>query len=161
MSTPTEPESIDMLFVQVCRLHHTRAHTLLEEIGLYRGQPPVLRFLADKDGLTQTDLASRLQVTPATMTKMIQRMEKTGFVQRRSDADDQRVSRVYLTEAGRAIQAEMSAVLQTIEADAFARRRPIAPRAGCRAADARCRCSCAAADRPHRRRTGAPAWSRR
>jgi DNA-binding MarR family transcriptional regulator len=120
VSIQTEPESIDMLFVQVCRLHYGRARTLLEEIGLYRGQPPLLRFLREQDGLAQTDLATRLQLTPATVTKMIQRMEKAGFVQRRPDATDQRVSRVYLTEAGRAIQTEVDRVLQTIEADAFA-----------------------------------------
>jgi DNA-binding MarR family transcriptional regulator len=120
VSIQAEPESIDTLFVQVCRLHYSRAHTLLEEIGLYRGQPPVLRFLHQQDGLTQTDLATRLQLAPATVTKMIQRMEKTGFVQRRPDPGDQRVSRVYLTEAGRAIKTKLDRILQIMEADAFA-----------------------------------------
>jgi DNA-binding MarR family transcriptional regulator len=120
MATQIEPETIDWLFVQVCRLHYSRAHIILEEIGLYRGQPPVLRHLHIQDGLTQTELGQRLEVSPATVTKMIQRMEKAGFVQRRQDEADQRVSRVYLTQAGRAIKAEMAARLKTIEAEAFA-----------------------------------------
>ena len=76
--------------------------------------------LWEQEGLTHTELAERLQNTPATITKMLQRMEKAGFVQRRPDANDQRVSRVYLTEAGRAIQAQVQAVWDSMEADTFA-----------------------------------------
>jgi DNA-binding MarR family transcriptional regulator len=47
-------------------------------------------------------------------------MEKAGFVQSRPDANDQRVSRVYLTEAGRAIQAQVQTAWDTMEADTFA-----------------------------------------
>lgn len=120
MHLPTELESLDFLLAQVSRLHYTRAHTLLEAIGLYRGQPPVLRTLWEQEGLTHTELAERLHLTPATITKMLQRMEKTGFVTRQADATDQRVSRVYLTAAGRAIQSQVQAVWHTMEQETFA-----------------------------------------
>ena len=120
MTISAKQETIDWLFVQVCRLHHIRTHTVMEEIGVYRGQPPVLFHLHDQDGLSHSELGQRLQVSPATITKMIQRMEKAGFVQRRPDLDDQRVSRVYLTDAGRAIQAEVMKRHRMIEAEAFA-----------------------------------------
>jgi MarR family transcriptional regulator, organic hydroperoxide resistance regulator len=120
MQPSTEPESLDFLLAQVSRLHHTRAHTLLEAIGLYRGQPPVLRALWAQEGLTHTELAEHLHLTPATVTKMLQRMEKTGFVLRQPDSEDQRVSRVYLTEAGRAIRSQVQAVWQTMEQEVFA-----------------------------------------
>jgi DNA-binding MarR family transcriptional regulator len=119
MPQPGEPETMDFLLAQICHLHHSRAHALLEAIGLYRGQPPVLRALWEQEGLTHTDLAERLHVTPATITKMLQRMEKTGFVVCKPDAEDQRVSRVYLTEAGRAIRSQVQAVWQTTEQETF------------------------------------------
>jgi DNA-binding MarR family transcriptional regulator len=119
MPQPLEPESLDFLLVQICRLHHARAYTLLEELGLYRGQPPVLFALWEREGLTHSELAARLHVKPATITKMINRMEKTGFVQRRSDPEDQRVSRVYLTDAGRAIQNEVERVWRTLLKETF------------------------------------------
>ncbi len=115
-----EPNTLDFLLSQVCHHHHFRANALLEALGLYRGQPPVLFALWDQEGLTHTELAERLQNTPATITKMLQRMEKAGFVQRRPDASDQRVSRVYLTETGRAIRARVQAVWDMMEADTFA-----------------------------------------
>ena len=120
MFRQTEPDSIDFLLAQVCRLHHARAHTLLEEFGLYRGQPPVLHALWEEEGRTHSELAARLHVQPATITKMIQRMERAGFVERRSDPEDQRVSRVYLTKAGHAIREDVQQVWRTLEQETFA-----------------------------------------
>ena len=117
MSRQTQTDVVSFLIGQVCRLHHQRAHELLEGLGLYRGQPPLLRALHHEEGLTQSELAEHLQVTPATITKMIQRLEKSGFVQRMADETDQRVSRVYLTAAGRAIQIQMASALQKLETE--------------------------------------------
>ena len=119
MPQQPKPESLDFLLVQICRLHHARAHTLLEEFGLYRGQPPVLYALWEQEGLTHSELAARLHVKPSTITKMIKRMEKAGFVQRQPDLEDQRVSRVYLTDAGRSIQNQVERVWRTLEDETF------------------------------------------
>lgn len=115
-----QPASLDSLLAQVCRLHHARAHTLLEALGLYHGQPPILFALWEQEGQTHGELAARLHVTPATVTKMLQRMEKAGFVVRQPDAADQRVSRVYLADAGRAIRAGVEQVWRTLEDETFA-----------------------------------------
>ena len=120
MTQKNNEESIDYLLVQVSKLHRSRAHTLLEALGLYRGQQHVLRALWKQEGLTHGELAARVRVQPATITKMIQRMEKAGFVARRPDPDDQRVSRVYLTEAGRTVQSEVQQVWRTLEDETFA-----------------------------------------
>jgi len=120
MQPPPGPDTLDFLLAQVCHLHHLRVHQLLEGMGLYRGQPPVLRALWEREGLTHSELAALLNITPATMTKMLQRMEKAGFVHRRPDPSDQRVSRVYLTEAGRAVQSQVEQVFARIEAETFA-----------------------------------------
>src|SRR6266571_5311833 len=45
-----------------------------------------------------------MEIQSATVTRMVIRMERAGFVERRTDPDDQRVSRVYLTERGRSLQ---------------------------------------------------------
>ncbi|NLE99713.1 MAG: MarR family transcriptional regulator [Anaerolineales bacterium] len=111
--------SLDVTLGQICRLHYARAHTALEGLGLYRGQPPVLRALWEQDGMTHSELAARVHVQPATITKMIQRMEKAGFVERMQDANDERVSRVILTDAGRAVQADVLRVWQTVEQETF------------------------------------------
>jgi len=119
MSDQTNLESLNRLLGRVCRLHHARIHEGFEGLGLYRGQPPVLHFLWEQDGMTHSELAERLHVTPSTITKMINRMEKSGFVERRADAKDHRVSRVYLTDEGRAVQGEVKEVWRAIESETF------------------------------------------
>jgi MarR family transcriptional regulator, organic hydroperoxide resistance regulator len=120
MHQKDQPETIDFLLAQVCHLHHARAQQLFEGLGLYRGQPPLLRQLWEQEGLSQNELAERMRNTPATVTRMLQRMEKAGFILRRTDEADQRVMRVYLTEAGRAVQAQVERQLAIIEAETFA-----------------------------------------
>ena len=108
------------LFSQISRLEHARAHELLEELGLYRGQHRILRALWVQDGLTHTELARHAHVRPSTMSTTIQRMEKAGLVARKHDAEDQRVSRVYLTEAGRMLQGDVEQAWRRLEDEMFA-----------------------------------------
>lgn len=114
-----ERDSIGQLLGQICRLTHMRMHSLLEDLGMYRGQPPVLRALWEQEGITHSELAQRLHVRPSTITNTIKRMEKAGFVERRADPTDQRVSRVYLTSTGREIRARVQAVWAEIDQELF------------------------------------------
>jgi DNA-binding MarR family transcriptional regulator len=90
-----------------------------DELGLYRGQPFLLAVLWENEGITHSELARRMHVSPATVTNMIKRMEKAGFVERRPDAADQRLSHVHLTDAGRAIRDRVDGQWQEIEARVF------------------------------------------
>jgi DNA-binding MarR family transcriptional regulator len=91
------------LLANICRLHATRSDQLLEQIGLYRGQAILLLILSGQDGRTHTEIAQELHISPAATTKIIQRLEKMEFLQRRPDPSDERLSRVYLLEGGRAV----------------------------------------------------------
>ena len=70
--------------------------------GLYAGQDGVILALSDEGGLTAGALAARLGVKAPTMTRTIGRLEAQGFVERRPDETDGRLTVVHLTEAGRA-----------------------------------------------------------
>ena len=120
MSHRSEPESIGFLLAQVSRLEHARAHELLDELGLYRGQYSILHALWKQDGLTHTELSRHSHVRPSTTTTTIQRMEKAGLVDRKHDAEDQRISRVYLTRTGRALQGDVEKTWRKLEGEIFA-----------------------------------------
>lgn len=100
-------------------LKHRRMHELFDELGLYPGQPRVLYALWDEDGLTQSELTARLNRSPSTITKTVQRMEKAGFVVRRSDESDERISRVVLTDAGRDIRPAVEEVWTRLDRQIF------------------------------------------
>ena len=120
MNKSLDPKSLDHLLAQVCRLHHARIHELLQNTGIFRGQPPVLEALMERDGLTHSDLVERLHVTPATMSRMVQRMKRAGMLTTRRDPIDRRVSRVYITERGQAVRSALAQAFATSESDAFA-----------------------------------------
>ena len=101
-------------------LKHRRMHERLDELGLYRGQSFVLRALWAQDGQTQTELAERLSRSPSTITKTVQGMEKAGYVRRGPDDSDERVSRVYLTKAGYAIQPAVEEMWHSLNRQLFA-----------------------------------------
>lgn len=103
MAPFTETEGFGILLVQVCRAHRNKAQELLGRVDLYPGQEFLLASLSPRDGLTCGELAGALCVQPATVTRMLQRMERTGLVETRPDPVDQRVSRVYLTPQGRGL----------------------------------------------------------
>jgi DNA-binding MarR family transcriptional regulator len=113
-------ESIGALLVQICKAHRNKAQELLSRIDLYPGQEFLLINLWPEDGLTQSEVAESLCIQPATVTKMLDRLVKTGLVQRVQDSSDQRVSRVYLTEKGRELLEPIEQVWEELEQTSFA-----------------------------------------
>ena len=95
--------TIGYTLVGICRAHRNRASEALARVGLFVGQEWILFRLREREGLTQSELAEACAVEGPTMSKALQRMEKAGLVARREDAADARVSRVYLTDRGRAV----------------------------------------------------------
>jgi len=114
------PETISYLLAQVCKAHRSKGQELLSDLGLHLGQEMLLLRLWPKDGLTQSELADDLCISPATITKTLDRMSKAGLVERRTDSEDQRVSRVYLTNAGHSLQEPVEGVWGELEAQCLA-----------------------------------------
>jgi DNA-binding MarR family transcriptional regulator len=86
---------------QAARSMRTVLSRNLLDSGLYAGQDGVILSLAETDGMTAGGLAQKLGVKAPTMTRTIGRMEAQGFLERKADADDARLTKVYLTELGR------------------------------------------------------------
>jgi DNA-binding MarR family transcriptional regulator len=86
---------------QAARSLRTVLSRNLIDAGLYAGQDGVILQLSQDPGLTPGQLAQRLGVKAPTMTRTVGRMEAQGFLERRPDAGDARLIKVYLTENGR------------------------------------------------------------
>jgi len=72
--------------------------------------------LWEEDGRTQANLAEALGVEPPTVTKMLQRMENVGLVDRRPDRIDRRAIRVHLTAKGRRLKTKVDKLWVELEA---------------------------------------------
>ncbi|MBP1996323.1 MarR family winged helix-turn-helix transcriptional regulator [Paenibacillus eucommiae] len=71
---------------------------------IHVGQDHALCQLWMEDGVTQSQLCERMGCEPPTLTNMLKKLEEYGLVNRKQDASDARISRVFLTEQGRALE---------------------------------------------------------
>jgi MarR family transcriptional regulator, organic hydroperoxide resistance regulator len=84
----------------------TRAYApLLAPLGLTYPQYLVLLVLWERDGLAVNRLGQRLALDSGTLTPLLKRLERQRLVERRRAAADERVVRIFLTPAGRALRS--------------------------------------------------------
>ena len=115
MTQDTITESTGYLLARTCKSHRNKAGELLAAIDLYVGQEILLIHLWRENGQSLYEMAECMRVQPATVSRMIERMEKAGLVERRKDLDDGRVSRVFLTEAGQKMREPVHRVWAELE----------------------------------------------
>ena len=91
-------DTIEQNFAVICRKFNQFLNRELQEVDLTAAELTYLNFLLEQNGMTQDELAKSLCVDKAAVTRMIQRMEKKGIVQRQMDDSDKRANRIYPTE---------------------------------------------------------------
>ena len=115
MSKEKKELTVGQLLAQVCRMtgHHLRTH--MEKLGLHKGQGFALIHLWHNDGMPQRDLAKAMHLRPASVTNMLQRMERDGWISRTRDEKDQRVVRVFITRKAKDMRKEARKVFRKME----------------------------------------------
>ncbi len=76
--------------------------------GMSPAQFIALAHLIALGPLPQAELAARLAVTPASAVRLVDRMERDGWVVRQPDPTDRRVKRVVLTDEARQVWRHVS-----------------------------------------------------
>lgn len=110
-----------MLDNQLCFLLYatSRAVTatyrpVLTKLGLTYPQYLVLMVLWEQDGLRLNEIGGRLHLDSGTLTPLLRRMERDGFIRSRRDASDGRHIRIRLTAKGRSTEARAGVVPQAL-----------------------------------------------
>ena len=80
----------------------------LRGTGVSKAQFLALEHLIVSGPLSQSELVDRLSITKATGARLVDRMERDGWVKRRSDPGDGRIKRVVLTKSITKIWSEVS-----------------------------------------------------
>ncbi|MCB1359900.1 MAG: MarR family transcriptional regulator [Rhodobacter sp.] len=91
--------SLGLLLHDVSRLLKAEFERRSRETGLTLNQWRVLATLSRKGSQTQAALAAAIEVSPMTVSDVIERLESQGLVSRAPDPQDSRAKRVTLTEA--------------------------------------------------------------
>lgn len=89
------------------------ASQFAERLGVLELTPPdagILRLLRIAAGLSQQELASKLQIHPSRLVAILDNLEKRGFVERRANPDDRRLYSLHLTKDGEEVLERMGKV---------------------------------------------------
>ena len=115
--------SVDTNFLftlgELQRLIRAYADREAGRFGITRAQWAVLAKVERSEGMKQTELAELLEMQPITLTRLIDKLCDAGWIERRSDATDRRVNRLYLRKAGRALLGKMSGLKSELTATAL------------------------------------------
>jgi DNA-binding MarR family transcriptional regulator len=79
----------------------------LERHGILTAHWSVLRILWDIEGLTQVELAERMRVEKASLTGVLDAMERRGLIVRERNTEDRRKINITLTAKGRGLKAKV------------------------------------------------------
>jgi len=96
---------------QIIRAVDLNSKKLVRQCGLTTPQLVVLKELLSND-LTGSELARQISLSNATVTAIIDRMEKKELVKRRRDTTDRRRVYISLTDAGRSLLSQAPSSLQ-------------------------------------------------
>ena len=102
-----------------CGCHGEGGHGKGHCHGGGHGKRRVLALLAMKEGMSQKDIAFLLGIRPQSASEVLAKLQDQGFIERRQDEDDKRVTKVYLTEKGREHAKRCAEMHQAMAADVF------------------------------------------
>ena len=111
MAKEEHPFRIGFLIHDVQRLMRKRFEARASGLGLSSAQWRLLVRVAKEDGVAQARLAELLEIEPISVSRLVDRMEEFGWVERRRSTEDRRRQGLFLTAAGtkacRALRKEM------------------------------------------------------
>ncbi|HEX7930182.1 MAG TPA: MarR family transcriptional regulator [Sphingomicrobium sp.] len=89
-------------------------------LGVTRAQWKVLFRLTRFPGLRQVELADMLDIEPITLTRILDRLEEAGLVERQRDPDDRRAWRLQVTDKAKPLVERLKLLGSELVNEAFA-----------------------------------------
>jgi DNA-binding MarR family transcriptional regulator len=86
----------------------------MKPLGLTRSQWRVVAFVSRTPGITQTQLANKVELSRMAITGLLDRMQAKDLIERRIAADDRRIKTVHLTRKSNALVARMNQTAQAV-----------------------------------------------
>lgn len=85
----------------------------------HRGQHKLLATLLKQDGLSQRDLVQEMDIRPSSVTELVGKLEQAGLVRKEEDANDKRITNIFLTDTGRDQATKIVQTRNAVEEDFF------------------------------------------
>lgn len=110
----TAKTTFGFLITDVTRLMRKHFDRRAVRFNMTRAQWRALKRLHYSEGMRQNELAEQLELEPIAIGRVIDRLQKAGFVERRADPADRRAWRLYLTARAHAVVDDMEKISQKL-----------------------------------------------
>ncbi|HRK98630.1 MAG TPA: MarR family transcriptional regulator [Alphaproteobacteria bacterium] len=107
MSHYKPEQSLGFVLNDVARLMRRNFNRRVLDLDLTQAQWQALAHISRNQGMKQSQLADILEVQPISVGRLIDRMETSGWIERRPDPTDRRAINLYLTEKAEPILTKM------------------------------------------------------
>jgi MarR family transcriptional regulator for hemolysin len=107
---------VAFMIKDVSRMLGTYADQQGRVLGISRAQWTVLVRLEHTEGLKQSELAEILDLQPISLTRLLDRLDENGLIERRADPNDRRVNRLYLKPAARPLLEQLAVLSESLMA---------------------------------------------
>lgn len=94
------------------RLSKVWLNKRFEPLGITSSQHMFILNICEREGISQDCLARRVHINRSNVTRALACLERNGFIRREVKASDRRTARLYSTEKGRGICAEILRIEQ-------------------------------------------------
>ena len=119
MSKSASEEPLGFVIHDVARMMRWSFDRRAAQVGLTRSQWYVLACLLRSDGIQQKALAEQMDITAISLTGLLDRLERDGWVERRNDPTDRRAKQVYLSAKVEPVLASISKIGREVRSDAL------------------------------------------
>lgn len=89
-----------------------------QQYGMTRVQWIALFYIGKADGIFQKELSDLMNVKESSMVRLIDRMEKEDLVIRKKQANDRRITSIFLTSKGKELREKVLPLGQEFQDDA-------------------------------------------
>jgi DNA-binding MarR family transcriptional regulator len=100
---------LGFLMHDVSRMRRRAFDEYMKPLGITRAQWWIIAHLSRRDGMVQTELASMLDVGKPSLSAVIDRLEKSGLIERRPHPSDRRAKSIFMTQKARKLLTQMQA----------------------------------------------------
>lgn len=97
-----------------------QAAPLFKSVDLKPGSAGILFTLAKYGPMSQRELAHKVGITPPSMTVALRKLEKEGYIIRRTDPEDLRIIRIEMQEKGNQSLGSVQRAMKEAEGNLFA-----------------------------------------
>ena len=110
-------DKVFMAILEAETAHWEQARKGFQSLNLTDAQPKVLYVMRVMEGCVQKELAEVCEIKPSSMTVLLERMVKAGYIRKEETkvSGGKRAYRIFFTEMGRTLSDQIDVIIEDLE----------------------------------------------